>query len=209
MKKSLMNYETLLKLTQRISMSREFDEIALLTVTGVRDALQCKGCALFLVNPKTQELELAASTGLSQEYLDKGPISAMRSIADALKEGPVAVTDVGDDPRIQYPREAQAEGIASILAVPIRTHEEPIGALRIYTAERWEHTLEDVNFAQAVAQIAGMAIEMARLYRGLKSSIEILKASRDLRRVGTKRWTPYEGVPQSAGKLHGGGEPSY
>lgn len=207
MKKSLMNYETLLKLTQRISMSREFDEIALLTVTGVRDALKCKGCALFLMNPKTQELEIAASTGLSDEYLNKGPISAMRSIAEALKEGPVAVTDVADDPRIQYPEAARKEGIASILAVPMRTHEDPIGALRLYTSERVEFSLEDVNFVQAVAQIAAMAIEMGRLYRGLKSSIEILKASRDLRQVGTKRWTPYEGVPHSAGKLHGGGQP--
>ena len=112
MEKNLLNYETLLKITQRISMSREFDDIALLSVTGVRDALEAKGCALFLINPKTQELELASSTGLSHEYLHKGPVSALRSIADSLKEGPVAIYDVKDDPRIQYPAEAVKEGIA-------------------------------------------------------------------------------------------------
>jgi GAF domain-containing protein len=201
MEKHLLNYETLLKITQRISMSRDFNDIALLSVTGVRDALETKGCALFLTNPKTQELELAASTGLSQSYLDKGPISALRSIADSLKDGPVAIYDVSDDPRIQYPAEAVKEGIASILAVPIMARGNPIGAIRIYTAKKWEFTLEDVNFVQAVAQIAGMAIEMSRLYKGLKSSIEILKAARDPREVGAKRWTPHEGVPVSAGKL--------
>ena len=201
MEKKLLNYETLLTITQRIAMSREFDEIALLSVTGVKDALKAKGCALFLINPKSQELELAASAGLSDEYLHKGPISALRSIADALKEGPVAIYDVKDDPRIQYPSEAVKEGIASILAVPIMARGNPIGAIRIYTAEPWEFTLEDVNFVQAVAQIAGMAIEMSRLYKGLKSSIEILKAARDPREVGAKRWTPHEGVPVSAGKL--------
>ena len=201
MEKSLLNYETLLKITERISMSREFDEIALLSVTGIRDALQAKGCALFLVNPKTQELELAAATGLSDDYLHKGPISALRSISDALKEGPVAIYDVKDDPRIQYPAEAVKEGIASILAVPIMARGNPIGGIRIYTADPWEFTLEDVNFVQAVAQISGMAIEMSRLYKGLKSSIEILKAARDPRKMGAKRWTPHEGVPVSAGKL--------
>jgi GAF domain-containing protein len=201
MEKKLLNYETLLSITERISMSRDFDDIALLSVTGVKDALRTKGCALFLVNPKSQELELAASTGLSEEYLNKGPISAMRSIADALKEGPVAIYDVKDDPRIQYPREAVKEGIASILAVPIMARGNPIGAIRIYTDEPWEFTLEDVNFVQAVAQISGMAIEMSRLYKGLKSSIEILKANRDPREVGAKRWTPHEGVPVSAGKI--------
>jgi len=201
MEKKLRNYETLVTITQRIAMSREFDEIALLSVTGVKDALKAKGCALFLINPKSQELELASSAGLSDEYLHKGPISALRSIADALKEGPVAIYDVKDDPRIQYPSEAVKEGIASILAVPIMARGNPIGAMRIYTADPWEFTLEDVNFVQAVAQIAGMAIEMSRLYKGLKSSIEILKAARDPREVGAKRWTPHEGVPVSAGKL--------
>jgi hypothetical protein len=41
--------------------------------------------------------------------------------------------------------------------------------------------LEDVNFVQAMAQITGMAIEMARQYKGLKDSIEILKTMRDPR----------------------------
>jgi GAF domain-containing protein len=201
MEKNLLNYETLLKITQRISMSREFDDIALLSVTGVRDALEAKGCALFLINPKTQELELASSTGLSHEYLHKGPVSALRSIADSLKDGPVAIYDVKDDPRIQYPTEAVKEGIASILAVPIMARGNPIGAIRIYTAEPWEFKIEDVSFVQAVAQIAGMAIEMSRLFKGLKSSIEILKAARDTREMGAKRWTPHEGVPVSAGKM--------
>ncbi len=201
MEKNLLNYETLLKITERISMSREFGEVTLLAVTGIRDALKTKGCALFLINPKTQELEIAASVGLSEEYLNKGPISARRSIADSLKDGPVAIYDVLDDPRIQYPEEAQREGIASILAVPIMARGNPIGAVRIYTAEQWEFNIEDVNLVQAVAQITGMAIETARLYKGLKSSIEILKSRQDHRALGAKRWTPHEGVPVSEGRL--------
>ena len=68
--------------------------------------------------------------------------------------------------------------ISSILSVPIVLREKPIGVLRVYSAEPWEATLEDVNFVQAVGQIAGMAIEMSRLYKGLKDSIEVLKAKR-------------------------------
>jgi hypothetical protein len=72
-----------------------------------------------------------------------------------------------------------------------------IGALRVYTAKPWGFTLEDVNFIQAMAQVAGMAIDMCRLNRGLKSSIEILKTMRDPRELKSKRRTPYEGVPVS------------
>lgn len=181
MKKQLINYETLLKVTKVISHSRNPEEVILITVESIKTALDVKGCSVFLINRKTDELEVAASYGLSDEYINKGPVSALRSIALSLEEGPVAIYDVSDDPRIQYPDAAKKEGIASILSVPILVAGRLIGALRIYTSEHWEFTLEDVNFVQAMAQIAGMAIEMARQYKGLKDSIEILKTMRDPR----------------------------
>jgi GAF domain-containing protein len=187
MKKEIMNYETLLKVTHGVVMSKDPEEVVLLIVESVKSALEAKGCALFLFNRKTNELEVAASMGLSEEYLNKGPLSAMRSIAHSLKDGPVAIDDVADDPRIQYPEEAKKEGISSILSVPIALRENPTGVLRVYSAKPWEATLEDVNFVQAVAQIAGMALEMSRLYKGLKDSIEILKAKRDPKTKKSKR----------------------
>ncbi len=201
MKKEIMNYQTLLKVTHGIVLSRDPEEVALLVVEAVKNALKVKACALLLFNRKIHELEVAASMGLSNEYLNKGPLSAMRSIARSLEDGPVAIWDVTDDARIQYPDAAKKEGISSILSVPIAVREKPIGALRVYSAEPWEATLEDVNFVQAVAQIAGMALEMSRLYKGLKDSIEILKAKRDPKSLRTKGWTPYEGVPRSMGKV--------
>lgn len=197
MEKNVINYQTILNITRFISQSRDFEEVTLLIVQGVRDALEAKGCALFLVDPKIHELRLMSAIGLSDEYLNKGPISSLKSISDSLKEGPVAITDVTDDPRLQYPEQAVKEGISSILSVPIMIRDRAAGAIRIYTAETWEFTLDDVNFVQAVAQIAGMSLEMARLYKGLKSSIEILKTQRDPSQFSSRRWTPHEGVPES------------
>ena len=201
MRREIMNYETLLKITKAISMSRDPEEVTLLIVESVKTALEAKGCALLLFNRKTDELEVAASYGLSREYINKGALSAVRSIASSLKDGPVVIHDVTDDPRIQYPEEAKKEGISSILSVPIIVRENPIGALRVYSAEPWEVTLDDVNLVQAVAQIAGMALEMSRLYKGLKDSIEILKAKRDPKTLKSKKWTPHEGVPKSVGRV--------
>jgi len=201
MKKQIMNYETLLKVTHGCVLSWDPEETGLLIVEAVKSALDVKGCALFLFNRKTHELEVAASMGLSDEYLNKGPLSALKSIAGSLKEGPVAISDVADDPRIQYPDAAKKEGIESILSVPIVVREKPIGVLRVYSGTPWEASLGDVNFVQAVAQIAGMAIEMSRMYKGLKDSIEILKEMRDPKTLKSRGWTPYEGVPKIVGKV--------
>jgi GAF domain-containing protein len=197
MKKQLINYETLLKVTKAISHSKDPEEVVLMTVESIKTALNAKGCSLFLINRKNNELQLATAYGLSDEYINKGPVSALRSIAQSLDEGPVAIYDVMDDPRIQYPNEAQKEGIASILSVPIVVGGNLIGAIRVYTSEPWEFTLEDVNFVQSLAQVAGMAINMARYTKGLKSSIDVLKTMREVQTHRSTRRTPYEGVPIS------------
>ena len=197
MKKQLLNYETLLKVTKAISHSKNPEEVVLMTVESIKTAIDVKGCTVFLIDRKTNDLEVAASYGLSDEYINKGPVSALRSIAQSLEDGPVAISDVTDDPRIQYPEAAEKEGIASILSVPIVAGGYLIGALRVYTSEPWEFTLEDVNFVQAMAYMTGMALDMARHYKGLKNSIEILKTLRDPKTLKQRKRTPYEGVPVS------------
>lgn len=197
MQKPIINYESLIRITSSISMIRDPDEIVLISVEGITSALNVKGCALFLFDKSSELLSLAGSYGLSQEYLDKGPVSSMQSIASSLEDGrPVAIYDINDDPRLQYPEAAQKEGIASILAVPIIIGERTIGSMRVYTAEPWEFSLDDVNFVQAVAQVVGMAMELSRINQGYKESIDILKSMRDPRTLKYSKRTPYEGVPK-------------
>lgn len=198
MEKPIINYETLIRITKAISVIRDPEEIVLITVEGVTHALNVKGCTLFLFSARSDELKLASGYGLSDEYLEKGPVSSLRSIASILQDGqPAAIFDVSDDPRIQYPEAALKEGIASILSVPIIIGNKIIGCMRVYTAVPWEFTLNDVNFVQAVAQVVGMALEMCRVNKGLKESIDILKTMRDPKTLKYKKRTPYEGVPKS------------
>ena len=198
MEKPTINYNTLVRITKAISTIQDPEEIVLITVEGVTHALNVKGCALFLFSEKQEELRLAGYYGLSDEYIDKGPISAMRSIASSLEDRqPVAIFDVSDDPRIQYPEAAIKEGISSILSTPIIIGDQLVGCLRVYTADPWEFTLNDVNFVQAVAQVVGMGLEMCRVNEGLQESVDILEMMQDPKALKDKRRTPYEGVPKS------------
>ena len=201
MEKVNVNYDTLVRITKSISTIRDPEEIVLVTVEGVKHALNVKGCALFLFSAKTNELKLAGSFGLSEEYLNKGPVSALKSMAESLQDlQPIAIYDVSDDPRIQYPEAAKKEGIFSILSVPIIVGNNLLGSMRVYTAHPWEFTLNDVNFVQAVAQVVGMAMEMCRINKGLKDSIDILKTMRDPKSMSYKKRTPFEGVPKGFSK---------
>jgi signal transduction protein with GAF and PtsI domain len=191
-----MHYNELIELTKAISHCKDLEEVALTTAHGVKTAFNVKGCAIFLLQ-KERELGLAASSGLSEEYLNKGPVRYMQEITEAKNQVPIAIYDVQDDPRIQYPEEAQKEGISSLLGVPIVSRNKVIGALRVYTSEPWEFSMEDITIIQAIAQVCGIAMDTCRLVKGYKSSIEALKDLRGKEYYQSKGWTPYEGVPQS------------
>jgi GAF domain-containing protein len=198
MEKPIINYESLIRITKAISTIQDPEEIVLICVEGVTHALNVKGCALFMFSERSDDLHLAGFYGLSNDYIDKGPVGAMRSIASSLQDRqPVAIFDVTDDPRIQYPEAAVKEGIASILSTPIIIGDRLVGCLRVYTAEPWEFTLNDVNFVQAVAQVVGMGMEMCRVNQGLRESIDILEMMQDPKTLRESRRTPYEGVPKS------------
>ncbi|MHB1348813.1 MAG: GAF domain-containing protein [Desulfobulbaceae bacterium] len=117
-----------------------------------------KACTIRLVQPETNQLELAAAFGLSPEYLERGSIRKEDSIFKALKGEPVAVYDAPNDPRVRYHEAIRKEGIKSILAVPIKKGAEVIGVLRLLTTEHHCFTASEVTFASAVAEESGSAI---------------------------------------------------
>lgn len=200
MEKHAMYYDMLVRVTNAISQCKDPEEVALITAESVKTAFKVKGCSVFIVDRETGLLGLAASNGLSQEYLTKGPVRYMQQLGEVKDQVPIAIYDVQDDPRIQYPEAAKKEGISSLLGVPIVSHDKVIGALRVYTSEPWEFSMEDITVVQAIAQICGMAMDMCRLYKGYKTSIEMLKNLRGKEYYESRGWTPYEGIPKSYAK---------
>ena len=174
-----VHYDTLLRVTEAVSQSKAPGEVFQLTVETLKTALGAKGCCLFLIDEETEALGLAASTGLSADYINKGPVKHMGALKQSLEKGPLTIHNVAEDSRIQYPDEAVSEGIVSILSVPIKMHGRVEGIIRLYSGETWDFSLQDVNLLKAVAQISGMAIDLGRLYHGFDTSIEILKSGRD------------------------------
>ena len=143
-------------------------------------------------------LFLIVSTGLNQRALAQSDEKIyLVSDEQATFPGGMKAFLTYFQEEMKYPEEAKKEGIASILSVPIIINEKILGAIRVYTSDPWEFTLIDVNFVNALAQIAGMSIRLARYSKGLMSSIEVLKSMREARVHRRTRMTPYEGVPKS------------
>jgi len=163
----LESYQSICK---AISASLSLDEVLELIVTNVVKVMNVKASLLRLLNKDTNQLELAAYHGLSQSYADKGPVAYDASIDDALAGKSVSVYDITADKTAKYHKEAEREGIRSILSIPLRFKNEVIGVLRMYTAEPVEYSEEDLKFVTAIAEQAAIAIMNARVFEKMVST---------------------------------------
>ncbi|PIV24045.1 MAG: hypothetical protein COS40_02835 [Deltaproteobacteria bacterium CG03_land_8_20_14_0_80_45_14] len=166
-----------IRIIRGISSSLDLNEVLQMIVKSTCETTSSKGCTLMLLDEKGQRLEIKSSFGLSDQYVEKGLLSADKSISDTLKGKPVIIEDATSDPRVQYPREAKQEGIASIVSVPITIRGRIIGSLRLYTSVPCRFTQDDIDFLLAIAMQSGLAIENAKMYEYVKVNYEKLMAS--------------------------------
>jgi GAF domain-containing protein len=162
--RSLEYFRALHEITRAMLSTLDSRELMQLIIERVMDLMHAKAAALRLINEVSNELELLAARGLSERFLAKGSPHADKSIRETLEGIPVLIADTGSDLRLEYPKQTVAEGIASILSLPIIARHRVIGVLRVYSARPRAYSQEDVTFLSAVAEIAGIVIVNARLY---------------------------------------------
>jgi len=168
-------YTSLYELAATLNSARAPDSILQSVVEGVAKAMEAKGCSLMLLSPDKKVLLHTVAYGLSDWYVRKGPVSADKSISEALDGKAVAILDATKDDRIQYQEQAKKEGISSILSVPMMLREETIGVIRVYTAEPYHFTMDDMYFVGAVANLGAIALENARLYEATQKDYETFR----------------------------------
>ncbi len=156
------------EISNAINSTLNIGKVLELVVKMVTQVLNGKGCTVRLLDPKTQNLYVAQSYGLSKEFLEKGPVHSQLSIADNMAGKIVIIDDVFTDPRLQYPAAVAEEGIRKVLSIPLVVRNKVIGVLRFMTGERPPFTRREIDFATAIAQQCAFAIENARMYQRLK-----------------------------------------
>lgn len=160
-------YQSLWILATAINLARTRENVLRSVVEHAAQTMEAKGCSIMLLTPDKEYLLHTVTHGISDSYIGKGPISADKSISDALQGIPVAVIDATEDNRIQYREQAEKEGVASILSMPMRLKQEIIGMLRVYTAKPYKFTREDMYYLGGVANLGAIALENARLYEAV------------------------------------------
>lgn len=171
-------FMALFETARAVHASLDLDEVLQQLVRNCARAVDVKAAVLRLLDPDGRTLQLRAAYGLSPEYLAKGPVVVQESELDreALNGSPVAVPDVRQDHRFQYPEEAAEEGIRSVLCVPVTLADEAIGVLRVYSDERRPFGEGEVDLLTAMAALGGIAIRNAEQFGRVSSDLDSLRS---------------------------------
>ena len=171
-KRQLTYFKAVCEIGKAIGETRQLDKILDLIVSRLPEVMNLKACTIRLIESTKGTMELKAAHGLSRDYLDRGPLDDELATYFILKGEPVVIPDATTDIHTLYHQQAANEGVGSILAVPISVKGEPIGMLRLLTAEVRFFSSADINFAMAVAEQSGVAIQSAIDYQRMQELLD-------------------------------------
>jgi GAF domain-containing protein len=173
-------FELFIEVTKTITSSLDLDEVFDLITHKIPEVIDVDAASIRLLDASGKRLVLKAASGLSDAYLNRGPIDTEEPIFKALKGEPIVIDDALQDPRIKYPEATRKEGIKSLLVVPIPIRGKINGILRLLTRRSRTYHQDEIDFVTALGEQCGIAIENARIFKEQQIQLNYFKAIHEI-----------------------------
>ena len=170
MTKEMDYFKSFCKISKAFGTTQKKQELLNLIVESSIESMAGKAACLFLADERQDFFAPTAQSGLSEDYLHSSPMKARNVVKVLEKDGYLSFPDATSDPRLEHRDAKKAEGIASILTVPVRVKDRTIGVLSLYTATRREFEPREIEFLRALADQGGIALENNRLHRRMQKN---------------------------------------
>jgi signal transduction histidine kinase len=168
-------YHAFREISRLMHTSRSLREVQQRTVWKATEILNAKGALLRILNPETEQFEVAAAYGLGEWYLKKGSVSTQKILSDLMgTDQVVVIDDIWHDPRVEYRKEAWDEGVRMMLDVPLTLDDKVVGRLRIYLGESRAFTDEEKSFMVYITEQCACAIHKVRFIENQRAQYDQL-----------------------------------
>ena len=179
-------FETLARVGQTINSALNLDD-ALQVIT--REAclmMQAKMCSVLMLDDSRDWLNLRASFGAGEAYLQKPHVNAAESLVGIVvgRRQPIQLENIQTYSRYQNTEVARQEGLVAMLSVPLIFAGESIGVMSVYTGQPYKFSDEEIRILSALAELSALAIEKARLYERIVDVEEQLRQNEKLSALG-------------------------
>ena len=182
----VMLFESLASVSRTINSTLNLDEALRAITKEACELMRARMCSLMLLDESRDWLDLRASYGAGDAYINKPRLSADESLIGVVvrRKKPLQVANVQPDTRYQNVELARRESLVSLLSVPLIFAGQSIGALSVYTARPYSFSNEEIKILSALAELSAIAIEKARLYERVVDVEEQLRQNEKLSALG-------------------------
>lgn len=179
-------FESLASVSQAINSALHLDDALKVITREAAVLMHAKMASLMMLDETREWLDLRASHGAGDAYINKPRLSVEDSLLGIVirRKKPSQIADVQTSSRYQNAEIARREGLVALLSVPLLYAGQAIGALSVYTGEPYSFSNEEIRTLSALAELSAVAIEKARLYERVVDVEEQLRQSEKLSALG-------------------------
>jgi GAF domain-containing protein len=169
--------EALYRADEVLYRSLRLDQVLQALVDVAADVLEADMTSVLVWDERHEHLVPGATRGFRPEVVAQMSHAPGEGITTrvALSGEPIAVEDAANDPRVAH-RITDAEGIQSLLHVPIKVNGEVFGVFGVNYRQQRSLAGEEERVLLALAHRAAVAIENARLYTESEERLHELEA---------------------------------
>jgi len=155
--------------------SLELEQVLNSALDKVLEVTQVKAGAIYLLDTRFQELDLATCRGFSSEFVRQ---AARFKLGEGLigwvgQSGePIVVDDLSPESRWTTDL-FSAEGMQSFVAVPLKSRDRVLGVLNLADAQHKLFAPQDIQLLTSIGNQIGVAIENARLHQDVARQLRI------------------------------------
>ena len=162
---------TFTEITKQVTSNLYLEDQLQFVVNMAAQAMNYKVCTVMLYDEKHDELVLKSSSITSQDYVSKPNLPVHNSVTGQalLEDRVVIVNDVSKEKNYVFGDIAAKEGFCSLMSVPIKSADRPLGVLNCYTSDFHNFSDEEIKIVTAFANQIALAVQQARL--SLRSAI--------------------------------------
>jgi len=161
------------EISRAIGAALDLDTTLTLITRKTAEVMRVDSCSIYLLDGSREYLVLKATTGLAAEAVGRARLGFGEGLTGwAAEHGEaVASSNAPADPRFKYLPETHETLFQSLLAVPLTVAGRVLGAVNVQTTGVHAWAEDEVELLSIIADMAGGAIEKARLYDSMRRQI--------------------------------------
>ncbi len=168
----------LVEISLAINSTMDVRALLALIMQHAAEITEAESASIMLYDPNANELRFVAATNSPiQQELMNIPVPLEGSLAGAIlqENRPIVLNDVSRDPRWYRIADAQTGFLTrSLLGVPMRYKDEPIGVLEAVNKCEGEWTADDRRSMVVLAALSAIAIKNAQMLEQLRQAYDEL-----------------------------------